>query len=108
MQSSHDVARQNKVFLTPRELEIVSAVIAGYSNKEIGDLFKISEDTVKHHLSNIFDKLGVATRLELALCATEWLGGAEDADAAGIAVKKPKSPNLNRGSAAANLDKLFG
>jgi len=108
MQSSHDEGRQNKVFLTPRELEIVSAVVAGYSNKEIGDLFKISEDTVKHHLSNIFDKLGVSTRLELALCATDWLGGAEDPDAAGIGVKKPKSPNLNRGSAAANLDELFG
>jgi Flp pilus assembly pilin Flp len=44
--------------LTPRELEIVSAVVAGYSNKEIAEYFKISEDTVKHHLSNIFDKLG--------------------------------------------------
>jgi DNA-binding NarL/FixJ family response regulator len=55
--------------LTPRELEIVSAVVAGYSNKEIAEYFKISEDTVKHHLSNIFDKLGVSTRLELALFA---------------------------------------
>src|SRR5216684_2467972 len=51
------------------ELEIVSAVVAGYSNKEIAEYFKISEDTVKHHLSNIFDKLGVSTRLELALFA---------------------------------------
>jgi two-component system nitrate/nitrite response regulator NarL len=50
-------------------LEIVSAVVAGYSNKEIAEYFKISEDTVKHHLSNIFDKLGVSTRLELALFA---------------------------------------
>ena len=39
------------------------------SNKEIAEYFKISEDTVKHHLSNIFDKLGVSTRLELALFA---------------------------------------
>jgi two-component system nitrate/nitrite response regulator NarL len=44
-------------------------VVAGYSNKEIASYFKISEDTVKHHLSNIFDKLGVSTRLELALFA---------------------------------------
>jgi DNA-binding NarL/FixJ family response regulator len=44
-------------------------VVAGYSNKEIAEYFKISEDTVKHHLSNIFDKLGVSTRLELALFA---------------------------------------
>jgi two-component system, NarL family, nitrate/nitrite response regulator NarL len=69
MQSSNDEARQKKFGLTPRELEIVSAVVAGYSNKEIAEYFKISEDTVKHHLSNIFDKLGVSTRLELALFA---------------------------------------
>jgi two-component system, NarL family, nitrate/nitrite response regulator NarL len=69
MQSSSDDARQRKFGLTPRELEIVSAVVAGYSNKEIAEYFKISEDTVKHHLSNIFDKLGVSTRLELALFA---------------------------------------
>jgi DNA-binding NarL/FixJ family response regulator len=69
MQSSVDEARQRKFGLTPRELEIVSAVVAGYANKEIAEYFRISEDTVKHHLSNIFDKLGVSTRLELALFA---------------------------------------
>ena len=64
------VVPQRKTYgLTPRELEIVSAVVAGYSNKETAEYFKISEDTVKHHLSNIFDKLGVSTRLELALFA---------------------------------------
>lgn len=69
MQSSAQEAKQKKFGLTPRELEIVSAVVAGYANKEIAEHFKISEDTVKHHLSNIFDKLGVSTRLELALFA---------------------------------------
>ena len=69
VQSSSEESRQKKFGLTPRELEIVSAVVAGYSNKEIAEYFKISEDTVKHHLSNIFDKLGVSTRLELALFA---------------------------------------
>jgi two-component system nitrate/nitrite response regulator NarL len=67
--SSGEEARKKKFGLTPRELEIVSAVVAGYANKEIAHYFKISEDTVKHHLSNIFDKLGVSTRLELALFA---------------------------------------
>ena len=43
------------------------------NNKEIAEYFKISEDTVKHHLSNIFDKLGVSTRLELALFAVNQL-----------------------------------
>jgi DNA-binding NarL/FixJ family response regulator len=50
-------------------LEIVSTVVAGYSNKEIAAHLKISQDTVKHHLSNIFDKTGVSTRVELALLA---------------------------------------
>jgi two-component system, NarL family, nitrate/nitrite response regulator NarL len=67
--SSNTHSRQKKYGLTPRELEIISAVVAGYANKEIAQHFKISEDTVKHHLSNIFDKLGVSTRLELALFA---------------------------------------
>ena len=66
---SSSTARQRGYGLTPRELEIVSAVVAGYANKEIAEHFKISEDTVKHHLSNIFDKVGVSTRLELALFA---------------------------------------
>jgi DNA-binding NarL/FixJ family response regulator len=69
-QSIHDEARRlKKLDLNPRELEIVSAVVAGYSNKEIAEYFKICSDTVKHHLSNIFDKLGVSSRLELALFA---------------------------------------
>jgi DNA-binding NarL/FixJ family response regulator len=63
------VPKQKKFGLTPRELEIVSAVVAGYTNKDVAAHYKISEDTVKHHLSNIFDKLGVSTRLELALFA---------------------------------------
>jgi two-component system nitrate/nitrite response regulator NarL len=67
--SSSAASRQKRYGLTPRELEIISAVVAGYANKEIAEHFKISEDTVKHHLSNIFDKLGVSTRLELALFA---------------------------------------
>lgn len=55
--------------LTPRELEIVTLVVAGYSNPDIAIRCSISEQTVKHHISNIFDKLGVSNRLELALFA---------------------------------------
>jgi len=55
--------------LTPRELEIVSTIVAGYTNKDIAQKFSISEQTVKNHLHNIFDKLGVSDRLELALYA---------------------------------------
>ena len=69
IQSSQEDAQKREYGLTPRELEIVSAIVAGFSNKEIAVHFKIAEDTVKHHLSNTFDKLGVSTRLELALFA---------------------------------------
>jgi two-component system, NarL family, nitrate/nitrite response regulator NarL len=55
--------------LTPRELQIVSAIVEGASNKDIGRQFSLSEQTVKNHLSHIFDKLGVSNRLELALYA---------------------------------------
>ncbi len=55
--------------LTPREMEIVTLVVAGYSNPDIAQRCSISEQTVKHHVSNIFDKLGVSNRLELALFA---------------------------------------
>jgi len=55
--------------LTPREVEIVSAIKAGSSNKEIALKLSISEETVKRHLSNIFGKLGVSSRLELAIVA---------------------------------------
>jgi DNA-binding NarL/FixJ family response regulator len=44
-------------------------VAQGYRGKEIGEKLLISEQTVKNHLRNIFDKLGVSDRLELALCA---------------------------------------
>jgi len=55
--------------LTRRQIDIVEAVAAGESNKGIAVLLSISEDTVKHHVSNVFDKLGVFSRLELALFA---------------------------------------
>ena len=62
-------APRNEFGLTAREIEIVGAVVAAYANKEIAQRFQISEKTVKHHLTNIFDKLGVSNRLELALLA---------------------------------------
>src|SRR5436309_1409929 len=52
-----------------RELEVVSTVVDGYPNGDIAQKFSISVKTVKHHLTNIFDKLGVSNRLELALFA---------------------------------------
>jgi two-component system nitrate/nitrite response regulator NarL len=55
--------------LTPRELEVVGCIVEGCSNRDVAKQFAISEETVKRHLSNIFDKTGVSTRLELALFA---------------------------------------
>jgi two-component system, NarL family, nitrate/nitrite response regulator NarL len=55
--------------LTTRELQIVEAIMSGDSNKGIAQKFSISERTVKQHLTNIFNKLGVASRLELAMFA---------------------------------------
>jgi two-component system, NarL family, nitrate/nitrite response regulator NarL len=57
--------------VTPRELEIVSAIVAGLSNRDMSRRFAISEQTVKHHLTRIYDKLGVSNRLELALYAMQ-------------------------------------
>jgi DNA-binding NarL/FixJ family response regulator len=55
--------------LSQREREIVQLVAQGFKNKEMAEKMFISEQTVKNHLHNIFDKLGVSDRLELALYA---------------------------------------
>jgi DNA-binding NarL/FixJ family response regulator len=57
--------------LTPRELEIVRMVAQGLRNREIAEKLSISEGTVKIHLHNTYDKLGVDGRLELLLYAQE-------------------------------------
>ncbi|MEJ2008531.1 MAG: response regulator transcription factor [Acidobacteriota bacterium] len=62
-------ARKRPYNLTPRERDIIAAIVDGYTNKDIAEKFSIAEQTVKHHLGNIFDKLGVSNRLELALYA---------------------------------------
>lgn len=55
--------------LTRREFEILGAVVEGRTNRDIARTFSISEDTVKRHLTHIFDKTGVSSRLELAMFA---------------------------------------
>jgi DNA-binding NarL/FixJ family response regulator len=62
-------ARGERSPLSQREREIVALVAQGFKNKEIAEKIFISEQTVKNHLHNIFDKLGVSDRLELALYA---------------------------------------
>ena len=77
-----------KLNLTPRELQIASAIVDGAKNKEIAQKLSLSEDTVKHHLSKIFDKLGVSTRLELAMFVIHH--GFVDGRRAGV--EQPASP----------------
>jgi two-component system nitrate/nitrite response regulator NarL len=64
--------------LTARELQIVATVVSGYSDGEIAREYAISEQTVKHHLSNIFDKLRVFNRIELALFSMNHHLGCEE------------------------------
>jgi DNA-binding NarL/FixJ family response regulator len=64
-----DEQSKKKFRLTSRELDVVGSVVSGFTNRDIAEKFSISEQTVKHHVRNIFDKLGVSNRLELALFA---------------------------------------
>ena len=60
-----------KSALSAREMEVIELVVQGYKNRDIAQKLFISEKTVKNHLSAIFNKLGVADRLELTLYAFE-------------------------------------
>jgi two-component system, NarL family, nitrate/nitrite response regulator NarL len=55
--------------LTQRELVLIARVVTGLSNKDVGREFCISERTVKHHLTHIYEKLGISNRLELVVFA---------------------------------------
>ncbi len=67
--AAQGVRSRDRSPLSQREREIVALVAQGYKNKEMAEKMFISEQTVKNHLHNIFDKLGVSDRLELALYA---------------------------------------
>jgi DNA-binding NarL/FixJ family response regulator len=53
--------------LTPREIEVAKLVFEGRTNREIGNVIGATEQVVKNHLRAVFDKLGVWSRLELAM-----------------------------------------
>jgi DNA-binding NarL/FixJ family response regulator len=73
--------------LTPREQQVVALVAQGLGNREIAHELNLSEHTIKKYVFRIFDKLGISTRVELALYAinhgdpppAEWLAGASTA-----------------------------
>jgi|RhiMetdeSRZDD1v2_1073273.scaffolds.fasta_scaffold03424_20 two-component system, NarL family, nitrate/nitrite response regulator NarL len=57
--------------LTARERQVLAMVAAAHGNKEIARRFAVSEETIKHHLTRLFAKVGASTRLELAMLATQ-------------------------------------
>jgi NarL family two-component system response regulator LiaR len=61
---TRDEARREQLGITPRELEILEAIAAGLSNREIAERLFVSENTVKTHASRLFDKLGVNRRTQ--------------------------------------------
>jgi two-component system, NarL family, nitrate/nitrite response regulator NarL len=72
LRTKHEELAKRKFGLTPRELEVVSAISRHeMTNKDIAHHFKIAEDTVKKHITSIYDKLGVSSRLELDHFARE-------------------------------------
>lgn len=54
-------------YLTPREVQVAVLVWEGMTNREIGRILGTSEQVIKNHLRSTFDKLGVWSRLELAM-----------------------------------------
>ena len=57
--------------LTPREREVLRGLAQGQSNQEIAETLNIEKTTVRSHISNILDKLGVENRTQAALYAVE-------------------------------------
>ncbi len=64
-------ARMSRPALTTREQDMVRLLVRGFSNKEIAAEFRITEDTVKGHLKNLFVKLGVKDRTQAAVLAIQ-------------------------------------
>ena len=88
--------------LTLRETEIAGKVAAGRSNKDVSLEFSICERTVKHHLTNIFRKVGVSSRLELAVLVRDKIapqslvpGKAQLQGAKSESDKSPEKPRLH-------------
>jgi len=71
--------------LTPKEIQVATRVWEGLTNREIGNLMGTSEQVVKNHLRNTFDKLGVWSRLELAMYVASHGGSRWAEDSPGLA-----------------------
>jgi two-component system, NarL family, nitrate/nitrite response regulator NarL len=69
IESSRSAGGKLAFGLTRREREVLAMVAAGHPNKEIARQCAVCEETIKHHLTHIFDKVGASNRLELAMVA---------------------------------------
>jgi DNA-binding NarL/FixJ family response regulator len=76
--------------LTPKEIQVATLVWQGLTNREIGKLMSTTEQVVKNHLRSTFDKLGVWSRLELAMYVASHGGSkwADDDRGAGLAMQR--------------------
>jgi len=66
-----NTARVEELGITPRELEILEAIAAGLSNREIAERLFVSENTVKTHAARLFDKLSARRRTQAVQRAKE-------------------------------------
>jgi DNA-binding CsgD family transcriptional regulator len=71
MPFERDAARLLELGITPRELEILEAMAAGLSNREIAERLFVSENTVKTHAGRLFDKLSARRRTQAVQLAKE-------------------------------------
>ena len=81
--------------LTPKEIQIAILVWEGLTNREIGRIVGTSEHVIKNHLRNTFDKLGVWSRLELAMYVASH-GGKDWPEADGGPTPYPQAVGLIR------------
>lgn len=78
--------------LTPKELRIVALIVQGYKNKEIATQLGTTEQVIKNYLRNVYDKIGVSDRLELALFTIHHRILAEAAAATGASLPPVPPP----------------
>ncbi len=80
--------------LTEKEIRVAEQVWQGLTNREIGNLMGTSEQVIKNHLRSTFDKLGVWTRLELAMYVATHGGKswAEDSQTAAMSLRYTAAP----------------
>jgi len=94
-QGARPVGSRPKVQLTPKESLIVSCVTQGMKNKEIALRVGTTEQVVKNYLRKVYDKLGVADRLELALYCLNRRVVEKDGSAAAAAPTNGEAPAVS-------------